>query len=99
MHPYLEARGLGALWSKLSRLPRYAATGSVAGSGVAPLALAMVYVDDVQAGADALGLVPAEAGANVWLLQPYDQVVYDRTYRQTVTAATTATRIVTTSPS
>ena len=26
-----------------------------------------------------LGLVPAEAGANVWLMRPYDDVVFTRT--------------------
>lgn len=70
LRPYLEPRGLGALWSKLCRLPRYVATGSVAGTGIAPPALAMVYVDGCEAEADASSFVPAEAGGNVWLLEP-----------------------------
>lgn len=78
MRAYLEPRGLGALWPKLSGLPRYATTGSIAGTTVAPTRLAMIYVDDLEATARALDLVPTEAGANVWLLQPYDDVVFER---------------------
>lgn len=76
---YLEPRGLAALASKMSKLERYAVTGSLAGPGIAPARLAMIYVDDVQRAAEALELVPTEAGANVWLLEPYDSVVFERT--------------------
>ena len=57
---------------------RYALTGSLAGPGIAPARLAMVYVDDAERAAEALDLVPTEAGANVWLLEPFDVVVFDR---------------------
>lgn len=76
---YLDPRGLGGLTEKLSRFEgRYAATGSLAGPGIAPTRLAMIYVDDAEQAAKKLGLVPAEAGANVWLLEPYDDVVFER---------------------
>lgn len=76
---FLEPRGLAALWPKLARLPRYAVTGSAAGPGIAPTRLAMVYVDDPIEAARQLDLVPADVGANVWLLCPYDDVVFTRT--------------------
>jgi hypothetical protein len=79
-HSYLEPRGLGALGPKLAKLDRYAATGSLAvQGGVAPARLAMIYVEDAARAARALDLAPTEAGANVWLLEPYDTVVFERT--------------------
>jgi hypothetical protein len=84
LHTYLEPRGLPALWHKLVRLPRYAATGSTAGPGIAATRIAMLYVDDPDEAARTLGLVPADAGANVWLLRPFDDVVYTRTRHRTV---------------
>ena len=76
---YLEPRGLAALGAKMAKLGRYAVTGSLAGPGSAPARLAMLYVDDVERAADALELVATEAGANVWLIEPYDTVVFERT--------------------
>ena len=76
---FLEPRGLAALAPKLARLDRYCVTGSMAGPGIAPARLAMVYVDDAILAAQTLGLVPADAGANVWLLEPADGVVFERT--------------------
>ncbi len=76
---YLEPRGLASLGPKMAKLGRYAATGSLAGPGIAPARLAMLYVDDVERAAEALELVPTEAGANVWLIEPYDTVVFERT--------------------
>lgn len=76
---YLEPRGLAALGPKMAKLGGYAVTGSLAGPGIAPARLAMLYVDDVERAAEALELVPTEAGANVWLLEPFDTVVFERT--------------------
>ncbi|MBL8619397.1 MAG: hypothetical protein JNM72_27530 [Deltaproteobacteria bacterium] len=76
---FLEPRGIPSLWAKLGRLPRYAATGSTAGPGIAATRIAMIYVDQPHDAARTLGLVPAEAGANVWLLSPFDDVVFART--------------------
>ena len=95
LRTFLEPRGLPALWPKLERLPRYAATGSTAGPGIAPTRIAMLYVDDPDEAARSLGLVPAEAGANVWLLRPYDDVVFTRTRPRTVTTGD-ASALVTT---
>jgi hypothetical protein len=38
----------------------------------------MVYVDDEEKAATKLGLQLAESGANVMLLSPFDDVVFDR---------------------
>ncbi len=93
----LEPRGLPFLWPKLDQLPRYAATGSAAGPGIAPTRIAMLYVDDPEGAARTLDLVPADAGANVWLLRPYDEVVFERTRRRAMTVGETTVNIVTVS--
>lgn len=97
LHKLLEPRGLPALWPKLGQLPRYVATGSTAGPGIAPTRIAMVYVDDPEAAARSLDLVPAEAGANVWLLRPYDDVVFERTRHRAVIVGETTVDVVTVS--
>jgi hypothetical protein len=63
---------------------RYALTGSIAANRIAPIAparLAMLYVDGVEAAATALQVRPAEVGANVMLLSPFDDVVFERTWQ------------------
>jgi hypothetical protein len=79
---YLEPRGLPALLDKLKAIPsRYAVTGSLAATTVAPIAaprLATIYVDDAAETADRLRLRPTEAGTNVILAEPFDSVAYDR---------------------
>jgi hypothetical protein len=83
MAAFIEPRGLGALSSKLGKVKRgYGATGAFAAqrfSPVAPARLAAIYVDDVVSWSERLGLRPTDSGANVWLLEPYDDVVFDRT--------------------
>jgi hypothetical protein len=57
-------------------------TGSFAAVRVAPVAapaLLLAYCDDVSAVARDLGLLPADEGANVALLTPFDRVVWERT--------------------
>ncbi|MGH7270212.1 MAG: hypothetical protein ACREJ3_07245 [Polyangiaceae bacterium] len=84
---YLEPRGVGALAPKLAKLGLYAVTGSLAVSGgVAPARLAMVYVEDAERTAKILDVVPTEAGANVWLIEPYDRVAFERTQPLTMGA-------------
>lgn len=82
----LEPRGLSALSTKLGKLERgYAMTGALAArrfSPVAPARLAAVYVDDVDSWSERLDLRLTDSGANVWLLEPYDDVVFDRTERR-----------------
>jgi hypothetical protein len=76
---FLEPRGLSVLWPKLGKLSTWAATGTLAGPGVAPARQAMIYVPDPIQAASALGLVAVDSGANVLLLEPYDDVVFERT--------------------
>ena len=54
----------------------------------------MLYVDAPEVAARSLDLVTTEAGANVWLLQPYDDVVFERTRRKRVTAGKSSTDLV-----
>ncbi len=79
---YLEPRDLKALTRKLKELPgRYAVTGSLAAAAriaVPPPRLGTVYVDDPAAAAAKLGLKSVDAGANVFLVRPFDPVVYER---------------------
>ena len=80
---FLDPRGIENL---LRRLPtnrvRYAVTGSLAANRLAPVAparLAMVYLDDPDEAASTLSLTATDTGANVMLLVPFDEVVFDRT--------------------
>lgn len=89
---YLEPRGLTALTRKLGDGDlRYAVTGSLGSANVAlvaPARLAICYVDDPEGAAEDLKLRPAESGANVILAEPFDPVVYERTWeREGVTFA------------
>ena len=77
----LEPRGLSELTSRLGTSGlRYAVTGTLAVSELAPVAaahLAVVYVDDVHVAVSALGLRIAERGANVMLIEPEDEWVFE----------------------
>lgn len=62
--------------------PRVAITGSFAAVRLAPVAapaLLLAYTKDVGSVVDTLDLLPADDGANVALLEPFDRVVWDRT--------------------
>ena len=61
---------------------RTAVTGSFAAGRLAPVAapaLLAVYADDMKAVVASLSMIPADQGANVALLQPFDAVVWERT--------------------
>ena len=77
----LDPRGLVALVSQLGASTlHYAVTGTLAVSEIAPVAaahLAVVYVDNVHAAVSALGLRIAERGANVMLIEPEDDWVFE----------------------
>lgn len=79
---WLQPRGLAALSDSLRSADlRYALTGSLAVQELAPYAparLAMLYVDSIDAAVEALDLRPVDAGANLLLLVPFDDVVYAR---------------------
>jgi hypothetical protein len=104
---YLDPRGVENLVRALSEGAfggRYALTGSIAANRIAPIAparLAMLYVDDIESAATALKLRPTETGANVMLLAPADDVVFERTWRDgglTLVAASQAAVDLLTSP-
>ncbi len=95
----LEPRGLSALLPKLANLKRYAVTGSLAGPSVAPARLAMVYVDDAEAAAEILELVPTEAGANVWLIEPRGEAPFERTCSPPFGAGVSVANLVAAAPS
>lgn len=79
----IAPRGLPWLRKELSATTaEYSVTGSLAAripTSVAPARLAMIYTVDPTGLADKLGLRPAEVGANVLLLEPFDSVVFERT--------------------
>ena len=82
--PYLAARGAEDALGRFPDLPtaRTAVTGSFAAVRLSPVAapaLLTVYCDDGNAVANALDLIPADQGANVVLLRPFDPIVWERT--------------------
>ncbi len=81
--PFLQPRGLPAVLTALATASglTYAVTGSLAATRWASYAdprLATVYVDDVAAAAELLGLREVDSGANVLLAGPASKVVFDR---------------------
>lgn len=83
---FLDPRGLDAVVSKLADVKwPYAATGGFAAQRFAPIAparQAAIYVEDIGPTAERLRLRPADVGANVLLVEPYDPVVFDRATRR-----------------
>ena len=79
---WLEPRGARALFARLGETDlRYSVTGSFAAYRLAPIAeprLAALYVDDPETAAQSLGLRPADTGANVLLVRPFDPVAFER---------------------
>lgn len=64
---------------------RVAVTGSFAASRLAPVAapgLLMAYCENPTEIAESIGLLPADEGANVALLRPFDPVVWERSSQQ-----------------
>jgi DNA-binding transcriptional ArsR family regulator len=80
---FIAPRGATETLSRIRDLDRRTAvTGSFAAVRRAPVAapaLLAVYTDKPAPLADALDLLPADAGTNVLLLKPYDPVVWERT--------------------
>lgn len=80
---YLAPGGAATALEQLRQgLVRTAITGSFAAARLAPVAapaLLAVYTEEPQAVVQALGLIPADQGANVAVLRPFDPVVWDRT--------------------
>ena len=80
---YLAPRGIPAVIERLKKTKAgYAVTGSWAASEIAPVAaprLLLVYVDAPADVEKTLDLRPGDAGANVAILTPFDDIVFDRT--------------------
>ena len=70
----LEPRGVRALLDKVRGDPGFAVTGSLAASGIAPVAppaLGVLYVRELGAAQRELKLRDAPTGANVMLVEPF----------------------------
>ena len=81
----LEPRGLSALLRNVQELERYAVTGSLAATRVAPIAgaaLGAVYVDDLRTATQVLGLRDVPTGSNVMLVRPKSSVAFERTWER-----------------
>jgi hypothetical protein len=80
---YLAPRGIDPLLSALKSVSmRYAVSGSWAAAQFAPVSptkLLLCYAENVTALAAATDIRPADAGANVALVTPFDSVVFERT--------------------
>jgi hypothetical protein len=82
---FIAPAGVAAAISRLAELTlesRLAITGSFAASRLAPVAapvLLALYADDTGLLVSSLRLLPADEGANIALLKPFDAVVYYRT--------------------
>jgi len=82
---FIAPSGAVEALSRLADLPApesVAISGSFAAARLAPVAapaLLVAYCEQVDALANELRLLPADEGANVALLRPYDPVVWDRT--------------------
>jgi hypothetical protein len=78
---YLEPRGLSALLARLAKSEeRYVVTGGLAAAAAAPTAptrLGTIWVRDAAEAAKHLGLRAVEAGANLLLIEPNDEGVFD----------------------
>ena len=78
---FLEPRGLSVLLARLAKSDaRYVATGGLAATTQAPIApprLGIIWMDDAAAAAEKLGLRSANVGANVMLIEPADESVYE----------------------
>ncbi|HET6497734.1 MAG TPA: hypothetical protein VFH17_01585 [Coriobacteriia bacterium] len=81
----LEPRGLSELVRNVQGLGKYAVTGSLAATRMAPVAapaLASVYVDDLREATQTLGLRDVPTGANVMLVRPMSPVAFERTWER-----------------
>lgn len=78
---FLEPRGLSALLARVGESgDTYAVTGGLAAARFAPIAparLAVIWIRSSETTAERLGLRPAESGANVLLVEPNDDLVFE----------------------
>jgi hypothetical protein len=80
---YLAARGIDSLLSRFKSLSiRYAVSGSWAAAQYAPVSptkLLLCYAEDIRALAESTDIRPADAGANIAVVTPFDSVIFERT--------------------
>lgn len=79
---FVAPQGPANLLKRLAGDRDIAVTGSFAAVRLAPVAgpaLLVAYTRDTERTATAFGLLPADRGANVVLLRPFDDVVWERT--------------------
>jgi hypothetical protein len=79
---FVAPQGPANLLQRLAGDGDIAVTGSFAAVRLAPVAgpaLLIAYARDAEATATAFGLLPADRGANVALLRPFDDAVWERT--------------------
>ena len=84
---FLEPRGIPALLTKLKSAEfRYAVTGGLAASwassAAAPPRAAAIFVENIPRTSEAMDLRRAETGSNVMLVEPFDDVVFERTWER-----------------
>jgi hypothetical protein len=93
----IDPRGVQTLLKKLTTVStKYSVTGSLAASQLVKITvprLASVYVESAQAALDTLDLRPAESGANVILAEPFDPVVFERTWARNGLQYAAATQV------
>lgn len=82
---FLEPRGIPALLPKLKSAKfRYAVTGGLAASWAsstaAPSRVVTMFVENIRNASEAMDLRRAETGSNVMLVEPFDDVVFERTW-------------------
>lgn len=79
--PFLEPRGLPALIGRLGKSgERYVVSGGLAAAALAPVAparLGLIWIRDAAVAATKLNLRSAETGANVLLVEPNDEGVFE----------------------
>jgi len=81
---FISPQGTAELLGKFGGRPYKAITGSFAipqDLRVSSPSQLFIYTDDVKALSDGLRLLPADEGADVFLLRPYDYVAWDRSRR------------------
>lgn len=83
---FRDPMGFESLLDKLREAKlEYSITGSFAAAQIAPIApprLLTMYVSDPKTAAERLDLQEAPTGANVMLVEPFDSVVFDRSWKQ-----------------
>jgi len=88
---YLAPQGIAAFQGEMATVAqrdkafRYAFTGSFAASRRAPVAppsLLFCYVDDIAGVAEETELIPTSGAGNVYLCEPFDPVVFERTWEE-----------------